>query len=131
MKNKFFKSAILFSIVAVSILSCKKGPGSGGRANITGKVYGITWNQSMTIAQDTGYIGGQNVYLIYGTDAVYSENMKTTYDGTYDFKYLRKGHYKLYTYTRVSQYVDSSIVKEIDVNDKKQTVQVENFNVNK
>ena len=41
-----------------------------------------------------------DVYIIYGEDDnVYDDDMKTNYDGTFQFKNLRKGTYRLYAYT--------------------------------
>ena len=37
---------------------------------------------------------------MYGDDnTTYDNDYKTSYDGSYEFKYLQKGTYKLYVYT--------------------------------
>lgn len=41
-----------------------------------------------------------DVYIIYGDkDNVYDDRMKTNYDGTFEFKNLRKGSYRVFVYT--------------------------------
>ena len=41
-----------------------------------------------------------DVFIIYGEDDdIYDEDTKTNYDGTFEFKNLRKGSYRIYVYT--------------------------------
>src|ERR1041385_958789 len=94
-----------FSIAAFTILlfftSCNTGPGPGGQATITGKVWSQNWNSNLTIMQAEGYGQNIDVYLIYGDDPTYGDRVKTGPDGTYEFKYLRKGKYKVYAFSYV------------------------------
>ena len=91
------KYIFLISLVTVVLFSCTKEEGEGGRSSITGKVYmsDITGgNQGEYDAPD------YDVYIIYGKDnTVYDDDMKTNYDGTFEFKNLRKGSYTIYVYT--------------------------------
>ena len=49
-----------------------------------------------------GYAPDNYVYIIYGGDESYGDRVKTSYDGTYEFKYLREGNYKIYVYSKDS-----------------------------
>ena len=48
------------------------------------------------------YIQDENVYIIYGDDStqVYDDDFETSWDGSYEFDYLRKGNYILFTYSK-------------------------------
>ena len=93
MKKSF---AIIFLLV-LSLFSCSKEEGEGGRSSISGKVHmtDITGgNQGEYDAPD------YDVYIIYGDqDDIYDDDMKTNYDGSFEFKNLRSGNYRVYAYT--------------------------------
>ena len=97
---KIFKHILLFSILAVFLLSCEKTEGEGGTASIKGKVYVINYNSELTFIRAEYYGPDEDVYIVYGSDEVYSDKFSTHHDGTFLFKYLRKGHYTLYVYSK-------------------------------
>jgi len=94
MKNYIF----VVIIIATSFYSCSKEEGEGGRSSISGVVH---------MTDVTGFNAGDeynvpeyDVYIIYGEDDnVYDDDMKTNYDGTFEFKNLRKGTYRIFAYT--------------------------------
>lgn len=127
--KKYFLSVCL-SLMAVVYYSCKKGPGEGGRASITGKVHSVNYNATMTSAQDSGYIGGEKVYIIYGDETAVGDNQDTNPDGSYEFLYLRKGKYKVYTFTKTSpNHIDTAIVQEAEITDNKQELILPDFRI--
>ena len=81
-----FKSAVwaVFGFLVVSaFISCEKGPGEGGTSAIVGNVEVDDFQNGET------YPGvDEDVYLIYGDDITYSERIKTSFDGRFEFKYL-------------------------------------------
>lgn len=83
----------------VIISACKKGAGEGGTSTIRGKVYVMNYN---TAGQFVGefYAQEEDVYIIYGDAAYFGNDVKTSYDGTYEFPYLRKGSYTIFAYSR-------------------------------
>ncbi len=90
-------SNLIIVISLISLFSCKKEEGEGGRSSIKGKIH---------MTDKTGSVQGDydvpdyDVYIIYGTENdIYDDDMKTNYDGTFEFKNLREGSYKIYTYT--------------------------------
>ena len=110
--------------------SCKKDPGQGGRASITGKVYSVNYNATMSVPQDSGYIGAQKVYIIYGDETAVGDNQDTNNDGTFEFTFLRKGKYKLYVYSKTQpNHLDSSIVQMAEITDKKQLLVLPDFKI--
>lgn len=130
---KSFK-IIFLSLIALSILSissCKKSEGQGGKASITGKI----WIQrySDLLVPLNNYPGAyEDVYIIYGNDATYGDKVKANPDGVYEFKYLRPGYYKIYAYS--SGYTVSgkvAVIKQVEITEKKQTVECETINLAK
>ena len=122
--------AVLLTIIALTSLlfSCEKDPGEGGNSSIYGKVYVKNYNGTFTVLQGEYYGPDEDVYIIYGDAISYGQHTKTNYDGTYEFKYLRPGKYKVYVYSKDSTLQEPSgvipIIKEVEITDKKQDVQV-------
>lgn len=74
--------------------SCKKEAGDGGLATITGKVYAYDINTS-GFKQDSAYIQDYKVYISYGDNKTLDDETRTSSNGEYTFKWLRKGTYTL------------------------------------
>jgi hypothetical protein len=96
--KKYF---LIITIVVLTLFSCSKEEGEGGRSSISGKIHmtDLTGgNQGNYDAPD------YDVYILYGEDDdVYDDDMKTNYDGTFKFSNLREGAYRIFAYT-----IDSS-----------------------
>ncbi len=132
--NKIIAAALLLGAMSTSILSCKKGEGEGGSSSITGTIYGRYYNKSFTTFIGASEAPREKVYIIYGDEVAIGDDQETSYDGSYEFKYLRKGHYKVYVYSKDStqnlvKYPSGrfAITQEIDITDNKQTVEVPNI----
>lgn len=98
MKTNFL-TTLLF-ILAFFASSCKKDEGEGGTSTISGKVIEEKWDNSFSLLESSYPARNQEVYILYGDDnTTYDNDYKTSYDGSYEFKYLQKGTYKLYVYT--------------------------------
>ncbi len=96
MKNSLI---ILLSILVLSVSnSCKKVEGTGGGATIKGMINEQKYNALGNIIAEYP-AADKNVYLIYGTtDQFYDDDVKTSYDGSFMFKYLQKGTYTVFVY---------------------------------
>ncbi|MBN2612243.1 MAG: hypothetical protein JXB00_11850 [Bacteroidales bacterium] len=81
------------------IISCTSEEGEGGNSVIEGKVFTKVYNNSFTHLIDSFYAPDIDVFIIYGDDQVYSNDIKTNWDGSYRFEYLRKGNYKIFAYS--------------------------------
>lgn len=91
------KKLISLAVIGiVLLLSCKKQPGEGGFASIEGKVFLKNYDASYTILNEEHYAPGETVYIIYGDGTEIGNTVKTSYDGSFKFNYLRKGKYKVY-----------------------------------
>ncbi|MFC2097345.1 hypothetical protein ACFLSI_03320 [Bacteroidota bacterium] len=97
MKKYYF----MFLIVFISgLLSCEKEEGEGGNSTITGKVYVYNYNVELSNLRWEDYAPDVDVFIIYGSDTVYSDNFKTNYDGSYRFRYLHQGTYTVFAYSK-------------------------------
>ncbi|MBI4932172.1 MAG: hypothetical protein HY841_15545 [Bacteroidetes bacterium] len=121
---------LIFLIPIVVFNSCKKGAGEGGRASIKGKVYTVNYDAQLLAKRDSGYLGGQKVYIIYGDETAVGSNQDSNNEGAYEFTYLRKGKYKVYVYTKVANgQLDSAVVQSGEITDKKQTLELPDFKI--
>ena len=119
---------LLISVGVSSLLSsCEKQPGSGGTSTIYGKVWVKDYNSAFTNLQEAYYGPDIWVYLVYGTDRDYSDRIRTSPDGTWEFKYLRTGNYKVYTYSKDSTLMTSApiaVSREVEITGRKQEIEV-------
>lgn len=121
MKATFKTLAVL--IIALNVVSCKKPAGEGGKVTLRGSVLVEDWNSSFTI-KNSEYPGyDEDVYIIYGDDGGYSDRTRANNNGEYEFKYLRKGKYKIYVYSKDKTLTqpsgETSVVKEVEITEKK------------
>lgn len=98
MKNKVIYLGILSLITVFTVSSCSKGAGEGGKASIHGKLKIDNYDATFSVLQATYYAQGENVYIIYGDHITYDNSVKTNYDGTFEFPYLRPGDYTIFAY---------------------------------
>jgi len=117
----------LFTLV-ILIISCRKEPGTGGHASITGHVQILKYNGSATdtIGEFPG--ADEYVYIVYGDHPGYDKRVKTDYNGDFQFEFLYPGNYKVYTYS-----YDPSVLQEYSAMiqtatlDKKEELQLQDF----
>jgi hypothetical protein len=130
--NKF-KLITVFAITLTLVISaCSKGAGEGGKATIYGKVRALNYDATFTTLQASYYAQEENVFIIYGDDRSYSQSVKTNYDGTYEFRYLRPGNYTVVVYSKDSARYNGNIiasktvevVKDVQISGKKDEVEV-------
>jgi hypothetical protein len=122
------KKGLIFSTLVVLLLvsSCAKDAGEGGTSSIKGKVWGKYYNKTFTSLIGETYAPDKDVYIIYGDDATYGDKQKTCYDGSFEFKYLRKGKYKVYAYsldtTLTNPSTQFAVIAEVEITKNGETV---------
>jgi hypothetical protein len=127
MKRKLFVIVLLTLLSGILLISCEKEPGAGGNSTIYGKVFVKDYNSSFTVLQEEYYGPNIWVYIIYGDDRDYGDRIRTNYDGTYEFKYLRTGTYHIYAYSKDSTLQTAAPVavrKDVDISKNKETIEV-------
>ncbi len=119
------------SIILITFMtSCQKEAGDGGNSSIRGSVSKdvrvILTNPSTY--QGTFPASDRDVYIIYGDNISPDDRVQTNFNGEFEFKYLRPGDYRIYTYSMDTNAVDVSwdeehmtILREITIDAKKQT----------
>jgi len=135
------KKIVLFLSFLISFSSCEKDAGEGGTSVIEGQVYKIhTFQNSLTGEMDTLYYqldSGKDVFIIYSDNEteVYDDKFETDYNGRYNFEYLRKGDYTLYTYADSIDVnnvnYDYPIFKHIKISSNNSNNSVEDFVIEK
>jgi len=129
-KYRHFAVAILLAIPFL-FPSCEKVEGPGGKATIIGKIMQIDIDieaNGDTTVEASYYIPDENVYLIYGNNTIYDDDVKTNFDGSYKFEYLRNGNYTLYAYTECDQATDiCPVFKEVNIDKGDRVVNVDDI----
>jgi len=129
---------ILYPVALLLLLiSCEKGAGEGGMASIGGHVIIEDYNFDFTILRDTYPAQEYDVYIIYGEDDYYGDRIKTSYDGYFEFNYLREGEYTIFVYSKdkTLDYNTTSrmipVVRNVNITSGKQKVIVDDMVVAK
>jgi hypothetical protein len=137
LKLKFLVKLLIIAVLFIPVFSCKKPPGPGGKATIKGRVYAADWDNQVRYVISRGYSVDTRVYIIYGKGNTISDDVRTGPDGSFEFKYLNKGHYKVYVnsidttlrYKGNDTYIP--VIKEFDITGTSQTKNLEDFYINK
>ena len=123
-RNYWFMMSILL------ILSCAKQEGEGGLAKIKGKVFAFNLNSDGHIA-DSAYVGEQKIYISYGDHTFVDDEVRTSYDGSYQFDNLNKGNYRIFTYSYCNQCpLNQEVIKvDVEISSKKQTLELPDLKI--
>jgi len=125
---------IFLLVMAVALfVSCEKEASIGGTSTIKGKVFIQKYNADLTFLIKEYYAVEEDVYIIYGDDEIYSDRFRTQYDGSFEFKYLQPGKYKIFTYSKnitVPAGVEAIIV-EVEIKEKGETVEIPDIIIKK
>lgn len=124
---------LVFGLLSLlMIFSCKKVEGQGGTSTIKGVVVEQKYIGSNIVAEYPA--ADQDVFIIYGADnTFYDDDIKTSYDGSFEFKYLNNGTYKLFVYEDSSTDPSGKAAKmiEVEITSKKSTIEVDTIYIKK
>ena len=93
---------LLLTLMAMAFLlpSCNKGPGEGGTGTVQGFVKLVHHpDDDYTLTPDTLAAAKTDVFIIYGDEAYFGDDVETNADGLYLFEYLRPGDYTVFAYS--------------------------------
>ena len=130
---KLFPKLLVVLTLFFAVSSCQKIEGPGGSSKISGSI----------IAQIDDGFGGvagtyspveEDVYIIYGGDAedtYFDDDVKTSFDGSFEFEYLEKGTYRIFVYSKDNTVFGGKtvVMQEVEITDKKQTVELTPFTI--
>lgn len=93
---------LFFALMVLSLLlpACNKGEGKGGTGTIQGFVQLVHHpDDDFELGTDTMTAAKTDVFLVYGDEPFYGDDIETGADGMYQFEYLRPGHYTVFAYS--------------------------------
>lgn len=126
MKKQFL---IICTLVLVLLTSCSKDEGYGGLATIKGKVYGKNFNSNGALVAE-GYVSDFKVYISKHDDPNYFDKVDSSYDGSFQFKFLHTGTYDVWVYgdcDSCSGWDQVYTLETVEITSKKQTVEVDDL----
>lgn len=123
---------ILALFILLSLYSCDLPEGEGGNSTIRGHVFMKKYNSDFSRLIQEYYLPDEDVYIIYGDDTTsYNDDVKTHFDGSYEFRYLRPGKYTIYAYSRDSLSITGlpiiAIKKSITIKEDDTEVEVDDI----
>ncbi len=134
-KTYLMKNILILTILITLFSACEKGPGEGGMAKIGGKIIIQDYNFDFSILRDTYPAQDYDVYIIYGDEPYYGDKVKTSYDGYFEFPYLREGDYTVFVYSKdktLDYNMTSKLItveKKVSIISKKQDLIIEDLYV--
>jgi len=104
---------------------------------VNGTVYYKHYNSTFTNLISQNYLPDTYVYIIYGDNVNYGQRLKTNYKGEFEFKYLYKGNYKIYTYSLDSvamvngelPIADTAVLVDFSIQKRKEIMNLGTLNV--
>jgi hypothetical protein len=109
---------------------CQKVEGQGGSSSIVGKITVNNYNVGGSILEGVYPASDEKIYICYGEgNTIPSDDVNTSYDGTFEFKYLQPGKYTLYVYEDVlpepaNADQQKAVIVSVEITGKKSTVDV-------
>ena len=116
--------------------SCKKEEGDGGMATIKGKVWVRDWDKNFNLIMYQHPGLDEDVFIVYGNQAGYGDKLSTDLNGNFEFKYLRKGTYTIYSLSDTLQSANVSynqypVAFKVEITEKKQVIDIGTLTVNR
>lgn len=110
---------ILYLLLAVLVLffsACNTGPGSGGTATLEGTVFLVQHpGDNYNLDTDTVPAAKTDVFLVYGNNTFYDDDVEADNTGLYQFKYLRPGTYTVYAYSSLASGARVAVSQTVNV----------------
>jgi hypothetical protein len=140
MKNTILKLMVISVIAMFSASSCDKPPGPGGRATIKGKVYAVDFDNTQRYKLSEGYSSGERVYICYGDNEAIGNDTRTSTDGSFEFRNLTQGDYKVFVNSLDTSIKGSNskgndteipVIRNVKISGAKEVVTLKDFIINK
>ncbi len=126
------KFKIISSVFLVTLLfySCRKVEGPGGSVTIKGII--VERNHVGNVVFEYP-AADQDVYLIYGSEnSFYDDDVKTSFDGSFEFRYLQKGDYQVFVYeeNNADPSGTSEILLPVNASENNQIINLDTIYIN-
>jgi len=100
MNRRFIAYSIFVLCLMIFVLpSCEKEPGEGGSASVVGKLFLQDLDSDGELKEEY-FLPDERVFIIYGDNTIYDDDTRTHFDGSFQFKYLYKGKYTIFAYSK-------------------------------
>ena len=114
------KKTIRFLLTLITALlllpSCNKGPGVGGTGTVQGYVKLVHHpDDDYTLTPDTMVAAKTDVFIIYGDEAYFGDDVETDANGMYQFEYLRPGEYTVFAYSTLPSGKKVAVSETVDL----------------
>ena len=97
---RILKCFLMLLMMALLFTACNKGEGKGGTGTIQGYVKLVQHpDDDYQLNADTINAAKTDVFVVYGNDDFYGDDVETGPDGLYRFEYLRPGNYTVFAYS--------------------------------
>lgn len=130
-KHSTTLTTLLSALLLIGVSSCKKQPGKGGLATITGKVYAYDYN-NFGILVDSGYVADERIFISYGGGESADDDVRSGINGEFKFEWLQKGDYALWVISDCDTCpLSQKIIKQtVTVSQRKQQIVLPDFIIN-
>ncbi|MFT7612508.1 MAG: hypothetical protein ACI9J3_001471 [Parvicellaceae bacterium] len=130
---KFTRNITVILVLIITSLGCEKVPGMGGNSSIKGSILVEEYDQTFSTLF-ASYDGADvDVYIVYGESETYDDRVKTSPSGVFEFEFLRKGAYQIYTYSKDSTLQSPSgmiaLTQNLEITKNKQQVEIPQLTV--
>jgi hypothetical protein len=127
---------ILLLVVFTLFFSCKKQEGEGGMATIKGNVWVRDWDKNFNLLMYEHPGLDEDVFIVYGDQSGYGDKVSTDLNGNFEFRFLRKGIYTIYSLSDTLQssnvsYIQFPVAVKVEITDKKQVIDIGALTVNR
>ena len=100
---KYGRIIIAFLVMCFALSSCNNKEGEGGTGTIRGYVKLIHHpDDDYQLNVDTLNAAKTDVFIVYGNDEFYGDDIETDPDGLYQFEYLTPGEYTVFAYSTLA-----------------------------
>lgn len=128
------KSLLILFVASILLVGCKKVEGPGGSSKIHGKIQIQRYDAADNLIGDPYDAEEEDVYIIYGaSDTFHDDDVKTSFDGSFEFDFLEKGDYQIFVYEdcKTCSSGKSIILKSVTIESKKSEVDLGTITVRK
>lgn len=97
------KASIILSLLFLLLATaCHKDEGTGGTASIQGYVFKVIHHDDdFGLKADTVAAAKEDVFITYGSNVYFGDDVETNESGLYQFRYLNPGTYIVFAYNEL------------------------------
>lgn len=114
--NRMTRFLMTLLALALVMPSCNKGAGEGGTGTVQGFVKLVHHpDDDYTLTPDTIVAAKTDVFIVYGDENFFGDDIETGADGGYRFEYLRPGNYTVYAYSTLPSGQKVAVSEMVDL----------------